>query len=148
MKKLDLGQTLGILANLGVIAGIIFLAFELRQNNQLLVAQTSFAQFNVVQQRRLLQIQESETLMKPEESRTGAERLRVNLIYNNTLDSFIWQFREYEAGRLPDDFIDLRIWRDVWRSQSALRDLYAEDQPRLDPEFIMFFEENVVNAHE
>ncbi len=148
MKKLDLGQTLGILANLGVIAGIIFLAFELRQNNQLLVAQTSYAQFNVVQQRRLLQIQESETLMKPEESRTGAERLRVNLIYNNTLDSFIWQFREYEAGRLPDDFIDLRIWRDVWRSQSALRDLYAEDRSRLDPEFIMFFEENVVNAHE
>ena len=36
MKKLDLGQTVGILANLGVIAGILFLAIELRQNNQLL----------------------------------------------------------------------------------------------------------------
>ena len=148
MKKLDLGQTLGILANIGVIAGIIFLAFELRQNNQLLVAQTSYAQFNVVQQRRLLQMQESETLMKPEESRTSAERLRVNLLYNNTLDSFIWQFREYEAGRLPDDFIDLRIWRDVWRTNRGLRELYAGDRPRLDSEFIMFFEENVVNADE
>ena len=148
MKKLDLGQTLGILANLGVIAGIIFLAFELRQNNQLLIAQTSYSQFNVVQQRRLLQIQESETLMKPEESRTSAERLRVNLLYNNTLDSFIWQFREYEAGRLPDDFIDLRIWRDVWRTNRGLRELYAEDRSRLDSEFIMFFEENVVNADE
>ena len=32
MKKIDLGQTITILANVGVIAGIIFLAFEIRQN--------------------------------------------------------------------------------------------------------------------
>lgn len=34
MKKIDLAQTLAILANVGVIAGIAFLAFELRQNTQ------------------------------------------------------------------------------------------------------------------
>ena len=39
MKKIDLAQTLNTLANVGVIAGIIFLAFELRQNNDLLTAQ-------------------------------------------------------------------------------------------------------------
>ncbi len=39
MKKLDIGQTLGILANVGVIAGIVFLGFELRQNNSFLAAQ-------------------------------------------------------------------------------------------------------------
>ncbi len=38
MKKLDLSQTIGILANLGVIAGIVFLGVELRQNNDLLEA--------------------------------------------------------------------------------------------------------------
>ena len=32
MKKIDLGQTIQILANVGVLAGILFLAFELRQN--------------------------------------------------------------------------------------------------------------------
>ena len=32
MKKIDLGQTLQILANIGVIAGIVFLAVEIRQN--------------------------------------------------------------------------------------------------------------------
>jgi hypothetical protein len=32
MKKIDIGQTMGILANAGVIAGIVFLGFELRQN--------------------------------------------------------------------------------------------------------------------
>jgi hypothetical protein len=39
MKKLDLGQTLGVLANAGVIAGIVFLAVELQQNNELLEAE-------------------------------------------------------------------------------------------------------------
>jgi len=34
MKKIDLGQTISILANLGVIAGIVFLAVELQQNTQ------------------------------------------------------------------------------------------------------------------
>jgi hypothetical protein len=32
MKKIDLGQTIQILANIGVLAGIAFLGYELRQN--------------------------------------------------------------------------------------------------------------------
>jgi len=40
MKKIDLAQTLGILANVGVIAGIVFLAVEIGQNNDQLAAQT------------------------------------------------------------------------------------------------------------
>ena len=36
MKKTDLGQAIQVLANVGVIAGIVFLAVETRQNNQLL----------------------------------------------------------------------------------------------------------------
>ena len=32
MKKIDLGQAIGILANLGVLVGIAFLAYEMRQN--------------------------------------------------------------------------------------------------------------------
>jgi len=33
VKKIDLGQAITILANLGVIAGIVFLAIEVRQND-------------------------------------------------------------------------------------------------------------------
>jgi len=40
MKKIDLGQTFGIIANLGVIAGILLLVFELNQNRTLIAAQT------------------------------------------------------------------------------------------------------------
>ena len=39
MNKIDLGQTITILANVGVIAGIVFLGIELQQNNELLSSQ-------------------------------------------------------------------------------------------------------------
>ena len=40
MKKPDLGQTLAILANVGVVAGILLLVFELSQNREMMRAQT------------------------------------------------------------------------------------------------------------
>ncbi len=39
MKKIDLGQTIQIVASLGVIAGILFLGYEIHQNNRFLAAQ-------------------------------------------------------------------------------------------------------------
>jgi len=39
MKKIDLAQTIGILANVGVLFGIVFLAFEVRQTGDALHAQ-------------------------------------------------------------------------------------------------------------
>ena len=51
MKKIDLGQTLGILANLGVIAGIVFLAVELRQNTESLDESRRLAAANAYQAR-------------------------------------------------------------------------------------------------
>jgi len=147
MKKIDLGQTIGIIANLGVIAGIAFLAIELRQNNELLVAQTSYAQFNVDKERRLTRVEYIDTFQKERsgETLTRRESAILNLLNNNTLDAFRWQFREYQAGRLPDDFLDLRVWRDVWASNVGLRNLFEEDRPRLEPDFVNFVEQQVLN---
>ena len=40
MKKLDIGQTMSVLANVGIIAGIVFLGYELQQNNDQLRSQS------------------------------------------------------------------------------------------------------------
>lgn len=39
MSKIDLGQTITLLANLGVIGGLIFVGFQLRQDRSIAVAQ-------------------------------------------------------------------------------------------------------------
>jgi hypothetical protein len=49
MKKIDLGQTIGILANVGVIAGIVVLIVEINQNEESLYEdrlETSLVLFN------------------------------------------------------------------------------------------------------
>jgi len=43
MKKIDLGQTITIFANAGAIAGIVCLALEIQQDDELLKDQSSYA---------------------------------------------------------------------------------------------------------
>jgi hypothetical protein len=42
MKKIELGHIFTIFANLGVLAGIIFVAYEIRQSNQIAKGTTSY----------------------------------------------------------------------------------------------------------
>ena len=60
MKKIDLGQTIAILANIGVIAGIVFLAVELDLQRRKF--QSRFRQFDSSANRK----------PEPAASRTGA----------------------------------------------------------------------------
>ena len=90
MKKIDLGQTITILANLGMIAGIVFLAVELRQNNSELASQT---RTNLYQMRAQLQtdyinnvggladiyvkVRHGDELSESEASRLGSRRSHI-----------------------------------------------------------------------
>jgi len=151
LKKIDLGQAISIVANLGVIAGIVFLGIELRQNNELLTAQASFAQFTVGRERRNRYLGNeggiSDILFK---SQTGLplnerESWHLNFLWADILDSWEWEFRELQAGRLPDDFVDTDNWRVVWRANQGLRERFERDRRILEPDFGRFVEENVVN---
>jgi hypothetical protein len=42
MKKIDLGQTFQVLANVGVIIGLIFLTLEIRQNTSALIDESQW----------------------------------------------------------------------------------------------------------
>ena len=42
MKKIDLSQIITILANVGVLAGIVFVALEIRQSNRIAIGTTSY----------------------------------------------------------------------------------------------------------
>lgn len=120
MKKIDLGQTIAILANLGVIAGIVLLAFEIRQNNLLLSEQAraelaaDISAFNEAFYLNtgglatlLLKAQQGGDLTPEEEFRL--DRLAVqNLL--------AWQaaFSAYENGLLDNDFNQGGGWTDIY----------------------------------
>jgi len=151
LKKLDLGQTISIVANFGVIAGIVFLGIELRQNNEYLAAQASLAQFSIERDRRSRFIDNTnginELLVKQFAGQplTPAESLRLDMLSNEILDSWRWQFREYQAGRLPIASLDLELWRDQLAQIPALREQFENDRDESGQDFVQFMEENVID---
>ncbi len=152
MKKLDLGQTITILANVGVIAGIIFLAIEIRQNNSLLASQASYAQFSVERERRTRFLENRSGLMditiraRLGEELTRTEAGQLNAQWRDILDSWQWQFREYQAGRLEIEVMsNVADWRALWRLDGGLQETYRVTVDQRDADFLRFMEENVIN---
>jgi hypothetical protein len=94
MKKIDLGQAVTILANVGVIAGIVFLAVELRQNNHMMRAQTrnDIAQ-SVVS--LLRDISDTELLEIANKATEGLNQL-TRIESNKLLYGYLAQFRTWE----------------------------------------------------
>lgn len=155
MKKIELGQAVSILANVGVIAGIIFLALELQQNNSLLLAQASYNFLGNRSEARRQVISDAEVAAFWARINNGAplsveDEFRlisfVELVFLN------WQFEygQYVDGNLTDadalidvyriayeggGFARIRIFPEVWRS-------YRE---QLRPDFVRWMEENVVS---
>ena len=154
MKKIDVSQALAILANAGVIAGIIFLALELRQNNSLLEAQTSFARFSVERERRTRLIENRAGLLEATlKARSGEELTRIEQAQLTAhrldiLDSWLWQYRESLEGRLDPNLIDLDNWRFLWRRDEGMQNVYHGVFARRNADFDRYMEENVINVSE
>ena len=151
MKKIDLGQTITILANIGVIAGIIFLAVELRQNNELLGVQARSGILNRQTGAPDLILQNSELwplLDKEEDSLTHTERQALNLLGTRILYAHEAGFQETVSGSRDKTELRQRLrvaWRDPWQhlSVSIAWDGYKE---RADPNFVAWMEQNIVSS--
>ena len=111
MKKFDFSQAIGTLANVGVIAGIVFLGIELRQNNEVLEAQSRayWVDHQVgITETMALNPDLLEIMLKGaehSESLTALERQRVLAIGNRTFTIWQHQFDEMRRGRLAESDI-------------------------------------------
>lgn len=150
MNKIDLGRTITILANLGVIAGIAFLAIELSQNNQLLEAQTRRERLDVRMFYAPLMldgiaIAPIQYKLRRGEPVTPEEEAYFEEFAYINLAAWEWQFDEYVAGTigladLPfgawrDNASRISIWGDAW-------EIYSAEAAR-SAEFVDFINRNV-----
>lgn len=152
MKNIDLVQMLSILANMGVIAGIIFLGLELRQNNTLMASQSRTNQTQQVlalQSEIMLNADLAEIIYKADagEPLMGAERLRLDALQQKILLGMQFQFEEQQNGTL--DRINLAAWRAIYRGENTtfrvpLEKSWADLKDVLRPKFREYFETNVV----
>lgn len=152
MQKIDPGQTISTLANLGVIAGILFVALEVRQNNTLMTSQS-----RANQSEQVLSFQAdvysdpglSEILIKADagESLSDAEQLRLDAFQQRVLLGMQFQFEEFQNGAL--DRVNLDAWRVIYRGDNTtmrvpLDRAWRDLKDSLRPEFADYFQRNVV----
>ena len=158
MDKDNLNKWLTLTANLAVVAGIVFLAFELKQNNELLEAEIRASRRDVRAADFLLPLehpQYANALIKKHggEPLSEYESLILDRAIATTLYNYQYVFTEYSLGRIAENTLPLSQWRtdfdgDVSSSLGYWPDLreYWEARKNLDydPEFVRWMDENIV----
>ncbi|MGD8339936.1 MAG: hypothetical protein PVH89_04090 [Gammaproteobacteria bacterium] len=146
MKKIDLGQMISILANVGVIAGIVFLGIELRQNNDFLAAQARLGQLDATVARIQIGLNNPDLAdinwrERNGEPLTPAEQNRYFEYALFTMMHWRWEYQEYQAGALPE--VDLAAWRVQASFSPIWRRAWDGTLGSQDTEFAHFVNENV-----
>jgi hypothetical protein len=150
---LDIGQILALGANIGVIAGLVFLAMEIRQNNKFLAAQ---ARYSLRQYRSDI----ADSLMLPHvidathkwargEPITPEERSTGLMVAIKMLELWEWQYGEYSAGMLKKQELPVGAWRLWFHNRgpfpTPVQEIYDIRKSVLNPAFVQYFEENIVS---
>ena len=154
---MDVVTAIGLLANVGVLGGIVFLAIEVRQNNDVLRSQARSARTQGKQE-IVRQLAENELLIEALLKATGGEPLlpaqRYILIayYEQIFTHWQFSFLEYQANRIELEDLDLSGWR-YWFNggrfpliQQTWEEVVRRGRFRQD--FRMFMSENVANRSE
>ncbi len=144
MKKIDLGQTITILANVGVIAGIVFLGVELRQNNELMAADARFNRLNIATESMTILAENpdlAEFLLKANAGEVLApnEQARLDYYLVRTFFNMEWTYNE-----VPESVYPIARWRAVM-NEPARRRSWEAHEAELSKAFVEFVEENVLN---
>ena len=157
----SLNKWLMLVANLGVVAGIILLAVELRQNNELLDTQVDFLDAQARYTR--FQTRQSSQRLVIENPFIGELRVRYSngeqlqphemnyLMSNLEFQMINWEYlwSEYNAGLLDLSELAVESRRESWNSiPEALRTRWLQTYARFyRPEFIEWMDANIINPN-
>ena len=141
MNMDSLNRWLTLLANLGVIAGIMFLAVELGQNNDLMASQDRYNRLSaqlsngsIVMQSPML----AEALGKPISDRTPAENRILSRHYHNPFLVWEWSYKE-----LPSDEVPNCLWASSFGGENS-QGFWPFLKIAYDPEFVSFMENDLL----
>ena len=117
MKKLDLGQAVGVVANLGVIAGIVFLAFEIRGATRATQAET-LQTASALDQEFLLHVSSNPdisqlwiTYYTAPETLSAEEKIQAGWLFAAIIRRLENIYLQYQLGALSEE---------SWQSRHAL----------------------------
>jgi hypothetical protein len=151
MKTVDLGQIVTILANLGVIAGIVFLAYEVRQNNELLGIEQRASSFDRQVSTVDVVLNNSETdlldlLAESVDDMSPKNRNTLMLLGVRMFIVYEQAFQDVQAGLIEEDDA-IRALRAVYQRpvlNYGLPLAWETYRKRARPDFVEWMEENII----
>jgi len=150
-QRLDtqkLNSWLTLLANLGVLLGIVFLAIELRQNNELMESEARFNRVSVSKEGYNIQSTNgelAEIIVKVNNNAplTEVELYRFTMLHMRLLINIEWMFREMPADSPERKYAERTI---EWALSNKLRrQIYLDRTDLFDPEFVIWIEDNFLS---
>ena len=149
MKRIDLGKTITLIANVGMIGGILMLAYELRQNNELMEAEARQVRTSMVidvwrftaESGELAELRGRE---RNGEELTDVERQRVDAHVMSVFVMLDWTFQELSADS-PEMNQVREVQRNNFANKSEYRRVWDARKNSFRPEFVHWIEENVAN---
>lgn len=150
MKKHQLNEWLSLTANIAVVAGIIFLAVEIRQNNELLRSEARYHLLtNIVE--AVTDSYTNETVMsawlKVEDGQEVTAEEKFSLLrYNYTMfRKFEWEYQQYRNGLIDEGDLPVHSWINIYESQPLMIEAWQQYGFRHSENFRLFMDQNVVN---
>jgi hypothetical protein len=147
MKSFALGQFVQTLANVGVIAGIVFLAFELRQNNELMEAEARFNRvavsreaYNILSTNR--ELAEIYVKVNNNESLTEVEHFRFRSSQMRFLINMEWIYREMPVDSPERRYAERTMISAM--SHELRRRIFLDNTHRFDEGFVSWVEDNIL----
>ncbi|PCI77450.1 MAG: hypothetical protein COB20_08045 [SAR86 cluster bacterium] len=139
---------LTLVANFGVIAGVVFLAYELQQNNELLVQESRYSMLQ--NQKDWTQfINGSEEVsnllyVKGNQDLSDIEKDRRFGILLGNIFTWQWEWEQSKTEMLGGTELPVEAFRALWRNFDLERD-WPELRLTLRSDFVTFMENEVSN---
>ena len=136
MKRIDLQQMVAILANLGVLVGILLLVYELNQNRQMTQAQTRNAISNTLVDLQMMEatdtnLQRISVKMREGEPLTSVETEAFRAQWTAYFRYWENVHYQYRHGLYDQEeyFAQREAWRGLLNQVPGVRDLWCGRSP-------------------
>ena len=142
LRKLELGQTIGILANLGVLVGILLLVYELGQNRKMMEVQARSDIANTLVNIQLQAATSPELEAASVKADSGAPMTALESEQVADLESAFWTYRAnvtylYQQGLYEEGeyLAQKERWRRFLNRNAATRAHWCSRREQQPPEF-------------
>jgi hypothetical protein len=138
---------IALLANIGVVAGVVFLALEIQQNNELIVQDSRYSMLQNQKDWKFFLNGNPEIAKLIYASHTGKlseiEKLRRFDIISGLLLTWQWEWEQSQTGLFGNSQLPVEGFRTLWKSLNIDAE-WTELKPILKSDFADFLQDKVV----